>query len=81
LENVEVRNLLIETQAGKPAAGQMHAQLLHQLAFIGDAMQVADQQDAKQKLRINRRTAGLAVTLLQPPSVITSKAANGSILP
>src|SRR5712691_1087363 len=41
-------------------------QLLHQLAFTGDAIQVADQQDAKQNLGIDRRAACLAVTWLQP---------------
>src|SRR5713226_5778414 len=47
------------------APRQMHAQLLHQLAFTADAIQVADQQDAKQKLGINRRAARLAVPVLQ----------------
>jgi hypothetical protein len=58
-----VRNLLIEPQTGKPAPRQMHAQLLHQLAFTGDAIQVADQQDAQQQLGINRRPAGQAVAV------------------
>src|SRR5208283_4465660 len=39
-------------------------QLLHQLAFTGDAIQVADQQDAQQ-LGVNRRSSRLAVTVLQ----------------
>jgi hypothetical protein len=42
----------------------MHAQFLDQLALTGDAIQVADQQDAQQKLGINRRPARIAVTLL-----------------
>ena len=43
----------------------MHAQLFHQLALAGDAIQIADQQNAQQKLGINRRAARIAVTLLQ----------------
>src|ERR1035438_10768939 len=57
-----MRNLLIETQSREPAPCQMHAQLLHQLAFTGDAIQIANQQDAQQKFGINGRTAGIAVT-------------------
>ena len=33
-----MRNLLIESQSGKPAPCQMHAQLFHQLALAGDAV-------------------------------------------
>ncbi len=44
----------------------MHAQFLDQLAFAGDAIQIADQQDAQQKLGIDGRAARIAVTLLQP---------------
>ena len=61
-----MRDLLIETQTREPAPGQMHAQFLHQLAFAGDAVQIANQQNAQQQLGINRRSARLAVTLLQP---------------
>src|SRR5439155_12878016 len=60
-----MRDLLIETQAREPAPRQMHAQLFHQLAFAGDAVQIANQQNAQQKLGIDRRTAGLAVAILQ----------------
>jgi hypothetical protein len=60
-----MRNLLIEPQPGKPAPRQMHAQLFDQLALTGDAVQVSDQQDTQQKLGINRRTAGIAVAVLQ----------------
>src|SRR5437016_3519246 len=35
-----IRKLLIETQTGKPAPGQMHAQFFHQLALAGDAVQI-----------------------------------------
>src|SRR3984893_9431116 len=58
-------DLLIETQTGEPPPRQVHAQFLHQLPFGGDAVQIADQQDAQQKLGINGRTAGIAVTRLQ----------------
>ena len=61
-----MRDLLIEPQTGEPAPGQMHAQFLHQSAFAGDAVQVADQQDAQQKLGINRRSASVAVAVFQP---------------
>ncbi len=42
-----MRDLLIEAQTGEPAPGQMHAQLFHQLAFAGDAVEVAQQQNAQ----------------------------------
>jgi len=35
-----MRNVLIEAKPGKPAPSQMHTQLLDQLAFTGDAVQV-----------------------------------------
>jgi len=60
-----VRNLLVEPQSRKPAPRQMHAQFLHQLALTGNAVQIADQQDAQQKLGIDRRTAGIAITRFQ----------------
>ena len=60
-----MRDLLIEAQTREPAPRQMHAQFLHQLAFAGDAVQIADQQNAQQKFGINRWTAGLAVTRFQ----------------
>src|SRR6266567_3280926 len=60
-----VRNLLIKAQAGKPAPGQMHPQFLHQLALTGNAVQITNQPDAQQKLGVNRRSAGLAITRLQ----------------
>ncbi len=60
-----MRNLLIEPQPGEPAPRQVHAQFLHQLPFAGDAIQVADQQDAQQKFGINGRTPGIAVTRFQ----------------
>jgi len=61
-----MRNLLIEAQTGEPASRQVHAQLLHQLPLAGDAVQIADQEDAQQKLGINGRPAGIAVTRFQP---------------
>ena len=42
-----VGNLLIQAQPGEPAPCQMHAQLFHQLALAGDAVQIANQQDAQ----------------------------------
>jgi hypothetical protein len=46
-----MRDLLIEAQPGKPAPRQM---LLDQLALAADAIQIADQQDAQQKLLLAR---------------------------
>jgi hypothetical protein len=43
----------------------MHAQFLHQLPLTGNAIQVADQQNAQQKFGIDGRAAHLAVTRLQ----------------
>jgi hypothetical protein len=60
-----MRNLLIESQPGEPAPRQMHAQFFHQFAFAGDAVEVADQQNAQQEFRINRRTTRLAVAVFQ----------------
>jgi len=60
-----MRNLLIETQSSKPAPCQMHAQFLDQFALTGDAKEIADQENAQHKLRINRWSARLAVAFLQ----------------
>ena len=60
-----MRDLLIEAQTGEPAPRQMHAQFLHQFAFAGDAVQIADQQNAQQELGINRGATGLAVAVSQ----------------
>ena len=61
-----MRNLLIESQPGEPAPRQMHAQLFHQLALAGDAVQIADQQNAQQQFGVDRGPPGLAVAVLQP---------------
>jgi hypothetical protein len=58
-------NFLIEAKPGKPAPSQMNTQLLDQLAFTRDAVQVADQQDAQEEFRIDRRSAGLTVGIFQ----------------
>src|SRR5208283_3390852 len=50
---------------GEPAPRQVHAQFFHQLALASDAIQVADQQNAQQKLGVNGWTAGIAVTRFQ----------------
>jgi len=42
-----MRDLLLEAQAGEPAPRQMHAQLFHQLPLAGDAVQVAEQENAQ----------------------------------
>jgi len=43
----------------------VHAQFFHQLAFAGDAVQIADQQNAQQKLGIDRGSTGVTVAVLQ----------------
>jgi hypothetical protein len=48
-----------------PAFPTLHAQFLHQFAFAGDAVQIADQQNAQQELGINRGATGLAVVVSQ----------------
>src|ERR1700690_2865338 len=58
-------DLLIEAQAREPAPRQVHAQLLHQLAFARDAVEIADQEDTQQQLGIDRRPAVLTVAVLQ----------------
>ena len=60
-----MRDLLIEAQTGKPAPRRMHAQLFHQLAFTGDAIQIANEQNAQQELGINRRPPVLAIAVFQ----------------
>ena len=44
----------------------MHAQLFHQLALAGDAVQITNEQNAQQQLGINRRSASVAVAVFQP---------------
>ena len=58
-----MRNLLIEAQPRKPAPCQMHSQFLHQFALAGDAVQIADQQDAQQQFGIDRGTPRIAVAV------------------
>jgi len=48
-----MRNFLIEAEPSKPAPSQMHTQLLDQLSFTRDAVQLADQQDAQEEFRID----------------------------
>ena len=57
------RVLLIAVAMAVPAPRQVHAQLLHQLAFAGDAVQIADQQNAQQQLGIDRGATRLAVAV------------------
>jgi hypothetical protein len=60
-----MRNLLIEAQSREPPPRQMHAQFFHQLALAHDAVEIANQQNAQQQLRINRGSAPLTVTVFQ----------------
>src|SRR5215475_3159234 len=58
-------NLLIEAESGEPAPGQMHAQFLDQLPLAGDPVQIANQQNAQQKLGINRGSTRVAIAGFQ----------------
>ena len=60
-----MRNFLIEAEPGEPPPSEMHAQLFDQFALAGDAIQIPDQQNTQEELRINRRSAGLAVGVFQ----------------
>jgi hypothetical protein len=60
-----MRYLLIEPQPGEPPPRQVHAQFFHQLALAGNAVEIADQQNAQQQLRINRRSTRLTVAVFQ----------------
>jgi hypothetical protein len=60
-----MRDLLIEPQAGEPPPCQMHAQLFHQFALARDAVEIADEQNAQQQLRIDRRATGITVAPFQ----------------
>jgi hypothetical protein len=43
----------------------MHLQLLEQLALAGDAVEIADQQDAQEEFWVDRWSARIAVGVLQ----------------
>src|SRR6516165_1340584 len=58
-------NFLIEAQPREPAPRQMHAQFFDKLALAANAIQIADQHNAQQQLRIDRWTSGIAVAVLQ----------------
>jgi len=60
-----MRDLLIKAQTREPAPRQVHAQFLDQFALAANAVEIADQQNAQQQLRINRRSTGLTVAVLQ----------------
>ena len=61
-----MRNFLIEAQTGEPAPRQVHAQLFHQFALAGDAVQIADQQNAQQQFGVDGGPPSLAVAVLKP---------------
>src|ERR1700679_3988898 len=61
-----MRNFLIEAETSKPAPRKVHAQLLHKLALTADSVQIANQQNAQQELRIDGWTTSFAVAVLQP---------------
>jgi len=60
-----MREFLVETQPYEPAPGQMHAQLLDQLALAGYAIEITDQQDTQEEFRVDGRSADIAIRVLQ----------------
>src|SRR5437667_11496787 len=44
----------------------MHPHVFQQASLTGDPVEVADQQQAQKRFRINRRAPGLAIKALQP---------------
>jgi hypothetical protein len=60
-----MRNFLVETEACEPAPRQVHAQFLNQFALAADAIQIANQQNAQQQFWVDRRTASIAIAVLQ----------------
>src|SRR5258708_6794626 len=66
-----MRNFLVESEASKPAPRKMHAQLLDELTLAGYSVQIANQQNTQQELRIDGWTASIAIAILQP---VTHKA-------
>jgi len=60
-----MRNILIETETCEPAPGEMHAQLLDKLALAADPVQIANQQNAQQELRIDGWATSFAIAVLQ----------------
>ena len=60
-----MRDLLIEPQPGEPSPRQVHTQFFHQVPLAADAIEIPDQQNAQQLLRIDRRPPRLAVAVFQ----------------
>ncbi len=54
-------NRLVEAQTRKPPVGKVRTDLVKQPPFTRDSVEIADQQDAQQKLGIDRRPANLTV--------------------
>jgi hypothetical protein len=61
-----VDSFLIKTKACEPTPWQMHAKFVNELALAAYAVQITDQHNTQQQLRINRRTASIAIAVLQP---------------
>ena len=54
-------NRLVEAQTRKPPVGKVRTDLVKQPPFTRDSVEIADQQDAQQKLGIDRRPGNLTV--------------------
>jgi|SRR5580698_7217935 hypothetical protein len=61
-----MRNFLVEAETSEPAPRKVHAQLLDKLALAAYPVQIANQQNAEQELRIDGWTTRFAVAVLQP---------------
>src|SRR5260370_25509776 len=58
-----VRHFLIKLKPSEPSIREVHPHLFHQAPLAGDAVQVSDQQNSEEQLRIDRRPAGVAIKL------------------
>ena len=54
---------LIEAKTCKPAPGKMHPQFLDEFAFTADAVQITDQQNPHQELRVDGWTPSFAIAV------------------
>ncbi|NYF53536.1 hypothetical protein HDF12_003935 [Edaphobacter lichenicola] len=59
-----MRDFLVETETCEPAPGKMHAQFLNELAFAANPVQITNQQNSQQQLRVDRRTTSFAIAVL-----------------
>ena len=64
-ESRVVRHFLIKLKSSEPSIREVHPHLFHQAPLASDAVQVSDQQNPEEQLRIDRRPAGVAIVLAE----------------